>query len=67
MKITIQELIYNSLKEKGEKRTLINYQKEAETLDISQDIYERCFNSLIESGRLINVIRTKDGAAVTIV
>lgn len=37
MKITIQEVIYNSLKEKGEIRTLIN------------------------------VVRTKDGAAVTIV
>lgn len=66
MKQSIAEEVLTSLRATGSKRYFINYEKEAEKLSLSADVYKHIIKGLAEYGYLSDVVYAKDGCAATI-
>lgn len=65
-KYSLKEEVYTSLKAKGSKRFAINYQEEAQRMNLPVGIYERRIDELIDDGKLTKPVQTSVGCVVTI-
>lgn len=66
MKVSIKSEDYDSLAEQKRSRVTVNFQAEAEKLNLSEDIYRRIFDELVDDGCVTPGRMTKEGCPATL-